>query len=49
MGCSGSCAVDFRENGRVLIDRCQLHNVTPWCNWSIMLEDRTCLMVEYMI
>ena len=28
--------------------RCKLYNVTPQCNWSILLEDRTCLMIEYM-
>ena len=27
----------------------QLNIDTPWCNWSIMLEDRTCLKVEYML
>ena len=27
----------------------QLYNVTPRRNWSVVLEDRTCLMVKYIL
>ena len=26
-----------------------LRVVTPWWNWRIMFEDRTCTIVEYML
>ena len=50
----GSWAVDLRESGRVLVysrqgmnRRCKLCNVTP--EYLIMLEDRNCLMTDYMM
>ena len=56
MAGSGIRFGDVIENGRVseMSDSAcespvQLYIVTPWCNWSIMLEDRTCLKVEYML